>query len=348
MVPSRLETLLEGVALAPARWELMKAGLERFERWMQDQLIFGLATLELNPLEALEPIAARLSDDQLPGPAAAVRGWIGKVGQQADWAEIVLADFGYWNLLLNMLLQPERLEKETFAGLAFTFGHRLQSARLESLGQRVADWWTCVGMEEGNEEALYFRKIHWRGTQADHAGAQLIFNFGAPVSPSALEVGVQGHFEMLVYPDGLPGRLVLPEGVQLAREAATCHRFSDWQAQEEWQIEVVQRQAWRRNFPIALSGLEAQVQSQRTEEGPGYELLLMDENQQAMKMIIDAHLAAGRGNNLWAGAPKPTSAAELLAFVGDEKYTLFGEWSAEKLKLWSCAINGTDTPLHCL
>ncbi len=329
MASSGLPAKLASIGLADSRWANMLAGVERFDRWLEDQLLFGFATIEADPYASLEPVAARLTDDQLGGAAAAIRGWIARVGTGPAWVERLGEDFGYWHLLNRMALRHERLTDEQFAGVAFAFGYRLQAAKLDALGMRLADRWTCVGVETGSEEALFYRRTHWRGHGPDAAGTQHIYSYGSPPPASTLRVGDWSETSMFVYPDGLPGRLVLPEGVTVRGKGEAMHYFGSWAEQGAWQASCLRRQPWRRYFPLAVGPVRLKLSREMT---GGHEVRISD-------------TVGGTVSVRLSKVEPPTDASQrawvqLLACVGAEGFVLFGEAGRGQVRAWSYWLDG--------
>ncbi len=246
------------VGLSEQKWLNMQAGVVLLRGWLEDQLTYGLSVWETDPSGHLERIAAQLTDAQLGGPAGAFRRLAARVGT-GDWAAEALDELGYWHLQCKLFQRAEHLSEQQLAGLALNFGHHLRKAALPELGARVSDRWTCTGVELGVEGSLYYRRTYWTGRRKPHSGVQLEFNYGRELPASQLEVGTSGEFEMLVYPDGLPGRLVLPEGVRVGDSQAPPFAHEDWAAQRTAQREVLGLQPWRREFELAVQGVRARL-----------------------------------------------------------------------------------------
>ena len=317
----------------------MSAGIARFDRWLEDQVAFGLAALEADPRGALEPVAARLTDDQLPTPAAALRAFVPRVGAEGDWAARLGEELGYWHLLNRMAMQPERLDAETFAGLALAYGYRLSRAKLAELGRAVADDWTCVGIVEGNDQQLFYRRTHWRGTAAGQALTQNTYNYGGPLPPAQLEVGAGGRLAMLAYPGPVPGRAVLPEGAQLRSTAGgerrdPPHHFATWREQAAQHRALARRQPWRRGFPVAVGPLTA---APVYRPDGGYELRLADGEGRAVVLPLRGGAAEDDG--------RAAAAARLLALVGGGHFVCYGLRGRGGLRVWSAFVGGRLGPL---
>ena len=329
---------LPTIGLSEQRYLNMTAGVRRFDAFLADQLTFGLAALEADPRAALEPVAARLTDDQLPSAAAALRRWIPRIGRDADWVARTGRDIGYWHLLNRMWLQRERLDADAFAGLAFAYGYRLTQAKLPELGREVPAHWTCVGIEEGNDDALYFRRTYWRATLPEQDLTQSSYNYGGPLPTAQVAVGSHGDVSMLAYPGSLPTRGVLPAGASLRMGSYTQatqhpHHFPTWAAQVEAQRRLLREQPWRRSFPVAVGPLRAEVG--RDELG-AYRLLLRDGD------------GATHALPLRGAAPQDDASVEtharVLALVGDAPFVLYGGQSGGIVYVRALSLDGSVRP----
>ena len=320
----------------------MSAGVVQFERWLEDLVVFGLATLEQDPHQSLEPIAASLTDSQLPTAAQWVRSWISRVGEAVDWAERLAADMGHWHHLNLLFLRPAALDVTRFAGVVLAYGHRVQAAKLPTLGQLVQDRWSCVGIVEGSEGPLNFRHTHFVGTQPDHRATMHSYAYNAELPATQLVVGQSALMPMRVYPDGLPGRVAWPTAEELPDGAPTMqlsveqpHALSDWSALEHYHRELVLRQPWRQYMPVAVEQLRLRFAG--THDGSYSQILAVDAAGFAVTLIdldVERRRAGTAATNL--RELLPTQLWSLLAVLDQQQpFTLYGERRAGQLKLWS-------------
>ncbi len=338
---------LESIALAPARWETMYAGIQRFERWLEDQVVFGLASMEANPSKSLEPTAATLTDDQLPTVAAWLRSWIGRVGQQEDWALRFGEEMGRWHLLNRLVIKALSLDQVRFAGLMLHYGHRLQRARLASVGALVQDVWVCVGQVEGEDGPLAYRRTHLRGQGPDAALTLFQYAYGVALPPPILSIGEGGDFAMRVYPDGLPGRGAWPQGedveaagVRIRVLEAPPHCFESWADMRRYQEELVLRQPWRLSLPVAVAGLRVgfgEPSGRRSQSGVDEVQRVLAIDREGAGVVLSGGVAAGDvllgelvGEQLW----------RLIGLVDGGEFGLFGEVLGGRVVLWSVWSGG--------
>ena len=229
------------------------AGAAHFTGWLEDQLVFGISSIEADPYNSLEDIASRLTDFQLPGPAAALRDWIGKIGKEENWTTEFLLELGYWHLQCALLHNPTSITQQQLDAVLVNFGQRIRQAELLSNEPTNLDTWTCVGIQEGENKNVYYRRTYWQGSLANHAAVQLAFNYGGPVAPSSTNVGTCGEFGVHSYPGGLPGRVIFPQKISLKKRSIDPFVHADWGAQQAYQRSLIATQPWRREMPVAIN-----------------------------------------------------------------------------------------------
>ena len=229
------------------------AGLTWFGDWLTDLLAFGLAGVEADPESALGDAAAKLTDAQLPAPAAALREWIGRVGEEAGWSDGLLAEIGHWYPLCRLGQRLDELTGAQRGGVLGAFGVRMQRAQVENVTPSGEDYWSCIGSEEGESSPrLYYRATYWAGGRPDHWAVQLDYNYGAPPTPSQVDVGQASTFGVRVYPGGLPGRILAPTGYRPERAERPPMHFATWAEQEAASHALLTRQPWRRELPLRV------------------------------------------------------------------------------------------------
>lgn len=295
----------------------MAAGLTWFSGWLCDQLADGLAVAESDPLAHLGEAAARLTDAQLPGPARALRDWIDRVGLEADWAEGYLTELGYWHLLTELGRDLERRPPEFRAGVLSALGVNARRGELEAREPVSEDVWTCLGIETGERERVFFRRIYWAGSRAEHRATQLDFNYGAPVAPSQVEVGTAGRFGVRTYPEGLPGRILAPSGYTPERASRPAHHHRTWSEQRSAGARLLAHRPWLRELPLAVGPVRLQLLDGL--------LFLLDES--------------GAGPALPAGRDDVT-AWRLLGMAGGGEAVVFGNLRDRRVELLSVWVAG--------
>ena len=237
------------------RWINMQRGIDLLERWLEDQLVYGLAALESDAETRIESIAAQLVDNHLPGAASSLRKLTSLIGSEQGWEEDVQQELGYWHLISKISRKPALLSQDQLGGLLMTLGHRFRKTDITSAEPLPASRWTCVGIEEGDDQNVYYRRTYWRGAVAKYAGVQLVFQYGAPIPIGQTEVGTSAVIAVHAYPGGLPGRLEVPDQITLTPYDKCPHHFPTWQAQQDANEAVLVLQPWSRSMPISVGPL---------------------------------------------------------------------------------------------
>jgi len=237
------------------RWINMQRGIDLLTRWLEDQLVYGLAALESDAETRIEAIASQLVDNHLPGAASSFRKLTPIIGKEQAWEDAVLKEIGYWHLISRISRKLDQLSDDQLGGLLLTLGHRFRKTDITTTEPLAVQRWTCVGIEEGDDQNVYYRRTYWRGSVAEQAGVQLVFQYGAPVAPGQTAVGTSANIALHAYPGGLPGRVELPEQITLTPFEGCPSHFSSWQAQQDANEALLKQQPWARSMPVAIGPL---------------------------------------------------------------------------------------------
>lgn len=291
--------------LSEQRERNLRAGVAWMGGWLADQLTYGLAAIESDPRGRLDGAAARLTDAQLPGPAGALRDWSGRVGEEADWAEGLLREFGYWHLLCAMARNLGALPPEQRDGVLGALGVNIRKSVLEAAAPVAFDRWACVGVETGESANVHFRRTYWAGTSLAHRGVQLDFNYGSPVPAGQVSTGTAGEFGVRAYPGGLPGRILAPAGYTLALADVPPAHHATWGRERSANEALLARQPWRRDLPLAVGPLRVSLAGQR--------IALVDDGGEAVVLAADRDAA---------------TAWNALATAGGAGAVCYGVWRA--------------------
>ncbi len=305
---------LEQFKINEQRWINMQRGIDLLERWLEDQLVYGLAALESDADTRIEAIAAQLVDNHLPGAASSLRKLAPLIGIEKEWEQAVLKEFGYWHVMARMSRKLKQLSDDQLGGLLLTLGHRFRKTDILASDPLPEQYWTCVGLEEGDDQNVYYRRTYWRGAIAEHAGVQLVFQYGAPVPLGQTEVGTSSKMAIHAYPGGLPGRLELPDQIAISSKEACPHHFATWQAQQDANEAILIRQPWSRSIPVAVGPLTVRF----------------DESRESL------HLLDVKGEEVIQPCGKTDDASwTLLSLAAKTPVTVFGQFEMGNLVLHS-------------
>jgi hypothetical protein len=224
-----------------------------------------------------------------------------------------------------MSQHADGLSDDQLAGLLATLGHRFRKTDVLAGEAIPLTYWTCVGIESGEEQNLYHRKTYWRGHTDDAWGTQLAFSYGSPLPSGETTVGTCLHSEVFAYPGGLPGRIELPEQVSLSSERSCPHHFSTWQQQQTANEQLFSERPWMRDLPLAVGEVE----------------LIYDEQQELL------HLRDEQGQSVVVPCGKTDYRSWTLYSVAAGKpAVVFGLLAAGKVVLQGVWVEGQLFPLN--
>ena len=294
-----------------------KAGARLLQDWLQDQVRFGLATIEADPRGHFEQIAAQLTDAQLPGPAESLRALSQRVAEGGNWIEVVLDTLGYWHLQTSLMLQPERLTPQQLDGVLLALGLRVRKATLQGQETSPAQRWSCIGLTLTERSNVFARCVYWLGETTSAWAEQLDFNYGGPPTPIATQIGDAGTFGVHAYPGGLPGRALLPERRSLSNSTHAPPAHASIAQQQAYAERLLIEQPWRRRIPFLLAVARLKIEGDR--------LLLVDNTGEALAV---------------PATDSDTAAWQLLAVSGGDSCHVYGVMTSGSLELLSVYCEG--------
>ncbi len=192
------------------RLALMTSGVEELEVRLLDIVRRGIAdTLAQGP-ELFLAAAARLKDAKLSGPAGHLRR-IALLGPDGTEAEIARA-LGDLYLFVRAWKNKEELsvkqhdELLQFAGISTKKDDILQQPGLK-------DHWLVMGVVNGQEEKLRFRRVWLRGEQSRRFALLMDYAFGERPFERAWPLATSFDGTLHYYPGSYPQRAVFPSPI---------------------------------------------------------------------------------------------------------------------------------------
>lgn len=282
------------------RIPLMEQGVEELDQWLKDVVRQGLSTVEGQGAAFWERPAARMVDAKLGGVARRIRGFADLVGGP-DWHNRLLGELAELYLFVQSFRQlrglPGPLQDDllSYGGVNFKKEEVLD-------GPGVTDNWLVVGLTEGEEENLRYRRTWLIGERSQRFALLLDFAFGNSRFEGNWVLGSALQGELVFYPGAYPLRALVkkvrPYRNPFEQLAATPHA----EALLENYAQALAKQPWIRNFPVLLED----VQIVPTSSG----LSLIDA--QSATLPVEASEA-----HQWIA----------LAVAGAAPLPLFGEWA---------------------
>lgn len=181
-------------------------GLDAFDRFMEDAIRTGLASLESQP-GTFEAQAARLVDAQAGGLASRVRRLDYVVGGDPSWPDRLLDRMGKLALLTEAYrrgVDPPLLDDVRLA-----IGFSLDQREVALRGERVRDLFVVLAQIETDDERLRSQRSWLRGEKTGRTALILQFAPGMAPFPHALLAGTAMDMEIIYWPSATPSRALI-------------------------------------------------------------------------------------------------------------------------------------------
>ncbi len=242
------------------RITLMSAGVNELELRLLDITRRGIADTLAQGVEPLLAAAARLTDAKLPGPAGAFRrlAALGAEGSEADFARTLGDLYLFTRAWKNRegLPAPKYQELQQFAGL-----NPKKDTILSQAG--VEDHWLVLGVVEGAEERLRFRRIWLRGERTRRFALILDYAFGERPFERAWPLGASFQGAVFYYPGSYPQRALFPFPGPGGRpyDGLVGYRSLDRLALNY--RKALSLNPWLFSYPVYLTGFTPRLTKQR-------------------------------------------------------------------------------------
>lgn len=234
------------------RKQKIAAGIAELDRWMQDVVRQGLASLPDKPYSFWETMAARLVDAQAPGLARMIRDCSGISSSGAGWQERLLERLGKIYLVIEAYnrfdsLAPE-LQEEIKTLIGFTVS---QDELLKADG--VKDTWEVVAQHVEQEDKLRVQRSWLHGVNTKRWALVLTFAHGTAPLDTSLIPGCKVDAELIYFPASLPLRALIKNKT----ESSAAVQINAIPAQElsvalATYAQALSKNPWVERFPLAL------------------------------------------------------------------------------------------------
>lgn len=279
----------------------MAAGFEDLDRWMGDLIRQGLASTESQPVDFWQNIASRMVDAQIGGVARMLRAMPLLQASNPHWPEQMLAQIAQFHLLSKGFEKLEQLPEPLQADLLTVAGVNVKKDDLMVL-KGVVDRWIVLGIIEGVDENLNFRRTWLYGEKTQKTALILEFSFGSEGYSSHWITGQCFEAEIAFYPSAFPLRAVVKEHLGNAAPPQKIIGYDTFESFFENYSRAVAANPWLFDFPCLLEGVTPVFQNQQ--------LFLVDKTSRKIP-------AQSKGIKGW----------KMLALSGGNPIATFGEWS---------------------
>lgn len=297
------------------RQRKVAVGIQELRLWLTDRMRQGLATLQQEPYQLWDAIAARMVDAQAPGLARQLRSLAGIVHTGPGWPDRLLARLGRLYLLIEGFERIEGLPAPVQADLRTQIGWAIgQEEVLAGRGQ--ADLWLVVGQRLEVEDRLKIRRTWLFGLSSATFALLLDFAHGQQPFEQNWVPGSCLEAELVFYPSAYPLRALLKtrqEAVLLAKQPPG---YSDIASAIAAYSRAFALCPWIEQFPLLLQ-----------EVRPLYDPASGPDSRSANWLVQDL-----QGRRLPLSEKfQDLQGWQLLALSGGHPVTLFGEWNGVEL-----------------
>src|SRR5918992_3233106 len=185
-------------------------GVAELDRWLRDQVTYGLTQAERAPYQLWDDAARRLVDAQAPGLAGQLRALAGLPRRQTAWPERLLAEYALLHLLVRAHQRraelPTPLRETVRARIGFTVP---QEEVLR--GARVRDHWFVAGTVDTERDNLIIRRVWLRGQGTGRPALVLAFAAPGRSLDVSFVAGTTIDAELAFYPGAQPLRALVAE-----------------------------------------------------------------------------------------------------------------------------------------
>lgn len=286
------------------RVEAMKAGVEELDQWLRDLIRQGLSSIETTGPEFWERIAARMVDAKLGSIARRIRSFPSLMAQE-QWHDDLLGALAELYLFVQSFRQleglPEALQEELldYAGVNVKKEEVLE-------GPAVSDCWLVVGLAEGAEEKLRYRRTWLIGERTGRFALILDFAWGNNRFEGHWVLGSALQGELVFYPGTFPIR-ALVKRVQPYRQPMNGIQLTPGgEAMLKGYASALAKNPWLSGYPVLLGQVQALQRSGQ--------IVLVD----AQRIEIPVQAAE---EQQWV----------LFAVAARQPVTVFGEWNGRAL-----------------
>lgn len=290
---------------AAERARKVSAGVAELERWLQDLVRQGLATVQQRP-EGFENCAARMVDAQAPGAARLLRAMATLPATGDGWHSRLLEHAGRLHLLIEGYKRIDALPPPTAADVRSLLGFPQNQDELLRTATPVRDAWLVLGQRVEAEDRLIAQRTWLWGR--DSGRAAMVLSFTHASQPGGLDaslvVGTAIEADVVYFPGAYPLRALVAQRLAPPAQVEQFPGHRDFRSALAAYADALARNPWIERFPMPLADVVL------VKRGAGW-------------AVVDAESRV---------LPLPRMYArswELMALSGGGPIGLFGEWDGE-------------------
>lgn len=257
-----------------ARLTMMTAGIDELELRLLDVARRGIADTVGQGAETWLATAARLTDTKLPGLASRVRrlASLGDAGTEGEIAR-TLGDLYLfvrsWHIREELSL-PRREELYQIAGI---------NTKKDELNARPAtgDHWLVVGVVNGQEDRLRYRRVWLRGERSRRYAMLLDFAFGEYPFEQSWPLSASFDGDLIYYPGNYAQRANFPAPLAGGRPYEGLKAYKSFAEMLDNYRRALGANPWLLHYPVYLGSVKPAKR--------GTEQLLVDNDGLAIALL---------------------------------------------------------------
>lgn len=177
-VPAKTAPTDDQIKRIQKREALIAHGLTTLDRWLDDLVRTGLASVETQAATFWEQQAAQLVDAQAPGMAARIRRLAAIPGASPQWPERLLDELGKVALLSHAYQRVDVLDAAQRDDLRPLIGWTYRETEITEHGDRVTDTWLVLGQHSELDDKQNRTQFTWMlGEQTQRVALNIQFSF---------------------------------------------------------------------------------------------------------------------------------------------------------------------------
>jgi hypothetical protein len=292
---------------AAERSDKVKSGVADLDRWLQDLVRQGFASIQNERYSFWEAQAKRLVDAQAPGLARMIRQCAGTASSGEGWQDKLLKQVSQIHLLVEAYSRIDQLPAETQADIRTAIG--INTAQDDVLARDgVADVWCVVAQKVETDEKLRSQRTWLRGKNTGHAALVLSFAYGTAALDSSLLAGHEVDAELAFYPSAYPLRALLKKKQEETKFLNQIVGYETFDNALTAYADGLAENPWIERFPMPLSGVVPILVDDRR-------FCLLDREKNLIPLSV----------------PDMTTGWQLMAGSGGNRISVFGEWNGSHL-----------------
>lgn len=287
------------------RLDQMVAGLDELENWLLDTLRQGIAALEQQPYAFWKDISARMYDAKLGAIGKRINLLPSLIQSDEHWPTKILSELTAFYLLIRGLRKMEELPLNIQQDLLTYAGVNTRKEELFQYGQAIKDTWMILGITEGVEDQLNYRRTWVLGLASKRYGLILDYAFGRNPFPFNYRAGNVFVGNAVFYPSNTPLRIAIKDKQVLDRQLKRIIGFSTFSDYLDFYTKNLAANPWQLSFPCSLEQVKPILDKGN--------LFLVDKDEHLIPVLQVEKVK-------WT----------ILAVSGGLPIHIFGEWTGEQ------------------